>query len=69
MEAQKCPVCDGSGEVRKRTTDVLGNKRFRRYVGLGDAWYDCHGCCGQGWVAVGPCFAGEPVVYPNTAHQ
>ena len=38
MHAEKCPVCDGRGQV----TDVMQPSCFKA----------CHGCGGKGWVEV-----------------
>lgn len=43
--AEKCPVCDGSGEYRPpspHSTIMFPEIR------------ECHGCQGRGWVEVGP---------------
>lgn len=44
-KAQKCPVCDGSGEFGQKT--VIGNDGTKWIGGK-----ECHGCNGKGWVVV-----------------
>lgn len=60
--AEKCPVCEGEGRLKK----VVGG-------GIGSEDLLCHGCDGKGWVTVGVEY---PIVYkpdydkgkPNDPH-
>lgn len=46
----KCPVCNGAGEVRRRTpNDGRGTFDLTQC----DPHKTCHGCDGKGWVRVG----------------
>ncbi len=49
VHAEICPVCKGTGKIRKKT-------------GYPEPTKTCHGCGGKGWVEVG---REEPVFIPK----
>ena len=61
--AEKCPVCDGTGEYRVKTHVAHIDDKVR----LDAETVVCHGCDGKGWVEVadGPYYTIQPAWPPQ----
>ena len=46
----KCPVCEGSGEVKQTTYTSTSAGLMENYAT--HTMVNCHGCNGKGWVTV-----------------
>ena len=57
--AEKCPVCNGSGQYRRFPTVEEADNTTAPIDSL--PFVGCHGCGGKGWIEVGPYEWGKSV--------